>query len=162
MPDLANLPYPPSFGGIARSPAFGGRGRVSYLTGAGVAGAYSVSVTQPAGSVLLDIVLTAVALWNAGTSATGIVGDTGDDDGYFTGIDCKATDWLATEQLSFALAGGKAGAYIAVSQANKRYTVADRAITLKITTVGTATTGESIMDVFWLWPSRGETAGTFV
>jgi hypothetical protein len=44
-----------------------------------------------------------------------------DDDGFYTGVDLKATDLLAGESLSFAQAGGKAGAYIANSQVSPRY-----------------------------------------
>lgn len=167
---LANFPpIPNSFGAPAGSFLGGRRCRVKYtdptsagVAGTGVAGTYTGSVTQPAGSQLLDIILYGVALWNAGTSATGIVGDVSDPDGYYTAIDLKATDLLATESISFALAGGKAGAYIATSQANKRVAVADRLITFVATLVGTAaTTGETWMDVLWGFPSRSDATGIY-
>ena len=118
------------------------------------AGVYTASVNLPAGSHLFDILVEGVALWDNGTSATLIVGDGTDDDGYFTGVNLKATDLLAGESLSFAMAGGKAGADIANSQVNRRYTGGERTITAKVTTVGTApTTGETRVLVIWGQPS---------
>lgn len=162
-------PITGSFGAPSGSFVAGGRCRVKYtdptaagVAGTGAAGTYTGSVTQPAGSQLLDIILYGVALWNSGTSATGIVGDVADPDGYYTGINLSATDLLATESISFALAGGKAGAYIAGSQANRRLAVADRLITFMATLVGTAaTTGETWMDVIWGFPSRADATGIY-
>lgn len=118
------------------------------------AGVYTASVALPAGSSILDILVNGVALWDAGTSATMIVGDT-DDDGFYTGVNLKATDLLAGESLSFALAGGKAGAYIANSQVSPRYSASARTITAKVTTVGTApSTGETRVNVIWAQPGQ--------
>lgn len=117
------------------------------------AGVYTASHTIPAGAAVQDILVNAVALWNAGTSATMIVGDGTDDDGFYTAVDLKATDLLAGESVSFALAGGKAGAYIANSQVSPRYSASARAITAKVTTVGTApTTGETRVNIIWVQP----------
>jgi hypothetical protein len=118
----------------------------------GVAAAYTCKVFVPAFSILLDVGLHCVALWDAGTSATGKVGDAVDDDGVFTAIDLKATDLIAAESIAVsggtALAGGKVGADIANSQWNRRYLTTDRIITFTNTLVGTAaTTGETI---FWV------------
>lgn len=80
------------------------------------------------------------------------VGDT-DDDGFYTGIDLKATDLLAGESLSFALAGGKAGAYIANSQVSPRYSATARTISGIITTASTGgSTGRTRMTVVWSAP----------
>jgi hypothetical protein len=126
------------------------------------AGAYTASVTLPAGAHLLDILVEGVTLWDSGTSATGIVGDAADDDGYFTAVNCKATDLLAGESISFALAGGKAGAYIANSQVSPRYSATARVITAKITTVGTSTAGETRVSVIWAQPGpASQTSATF-
>lgn len=160
---LANAPaYPNSFGAPAGAVVSGARKRLSYSTGAGVAGVYTASIVQPGGSVLVDAMLHAIDLWNAGTSATGKVGDTTDDDGIYTAINLKATDLLAGESISVWLAGGKAGADIANSQWNRRYSAADRTISFIVTTVGVGTTGETLFDLSWFWPSRGDSAGTFV
>jgi len=118
------------------------------------AGVYTGAVNLPAGAHLHDILVEGIALWNNGTSATLIVGDGADDDGYYTGVNLKATDLLAGESLSFALAGGKAGAYIANSQVGPRYSATERTITAQVTTVGTApTTGETRVLVIWAQPS---------
>jgi len=127
-------------------------------TGAGV---YTGSVSIPAGATLHDIIVNGVALWTAATSATGKVGDVADDDGDFTGIDLKATDLLAGESLSFALAGGKAGAYIANSQVSPRYSATARVISMIVTTVGsTGSAGRTRMTVLWSLPTA--TAATKV
>lgn len=100
------------------------------------AGVWTGSVVQPAGSELVDILVHQGSLWDSETSATLIVGDATDDDGYFTGVNLKATDLLAGESLSLALAGGKAGSYIANSHALQRYAATDRTLTAKVTKVG--------------------------
>lgn len=116
------------------------------------AGAYTASVTLPAGAHLLDVLVEGITLWDSGTSATGIVGDAADDDGYYTAVNLKATDLLVGESISFALAGGKAGAYIANSQVSPRYSATARVITAKVTTVGTSTAGETRVSVIWAQP----------
>lgn len=118
------------------------------------AGTYSAPVTLPAGATLLDIIVNGVALWTATSSATMIVGDGTDPDGYYTAVDLKATDLLAGESVSFALAGGKAGAYIANSQVSPRYSATARTITGSITTVGAAgAAGRTRMTVVYSLPA---------
>lgn len=130
--------------------------------GPATAGVYTASVTLPAGAHLLDILVEGVTLWDSGTSATLIVGDAADDDGYYTAVNLKATDLLAGESISFSLAGGKAGAYIANSQVSPRYSSATRVITAKNTTVGTSTTGETRVSVIWAQPGpASQTSATF-
>jgi hypothetical protein len=104
-------------------------------TGAGV---YTGAVPVPAGATVIDIIINGVALWDTTTSATLKVGDATDDDGFYTAVNLKATDLLAGESLSFALAGGKAGAYIANSQVSPRYSASARVISGIVTTVGAA------------------------
>jgi len=119
-------------------------------TGAGV---YTGSVTVPAGAEIVDIIVSAVALWNTTTSATLKVGDAVDDDGYYTGVDLKATDLLAGESISFAFAGGKEGAYIANAQVSPRYLGTARTIKGIITSVGAAgTLGRTRMTVIYHLP----------
>lgn len=118
------------------------------------AGTYTGAVSVPAGATILDIIVNAVALWDTTTSATMIVGDGTDPDGYFTGVNLKATDLLAGESISFALAGGKAGAYIANSQVSPRYSASARTITGSITTVGAAgSAGRTRMVVIFAMPT---------
>jgi hypothetical protein len=116
------------------------------------AGTYTASVALPAAATLLDIIVNGVALWAAGTSATMKVGDATDDDGYYTAVNLKATDLLAGESLSFALAGGKAGAYIANSQVSPRYSATARTITGVVTSVGAGTSGRTRMQVVYATP----------
>lgn len=117
------------------------------------AGTYTGSVTLPAGATLLDIIINGVALWTATTSATMKVGDGTDDDGYYTAVDLKATDLLAGESLSFCLAGGQQGAYIANSQVSPRYAAGSRTISGVVTTVGAAgNAGRTRMTVVYSTP----------
>lgn len=128
-------------------------------TGAGV---WTGTVTVPAGSTVIDIIVNGVALWNSQTSATLKVGDS-DDDGFYTGVDLKATDLLAGESLSFALAGGKAGAYIANSQVSPRYYATATAINAIITKVGsTGTAGRTRVVVIYSVSLSTPTAATKV
>ena len=115
-------------------------------------GTVTGSVSVPAGASILDIIVDGVTLWNAATSATMIVGDVADPNGYFDAINLKATDLLAGESISFALAGGKAGAYIANSQVSPRYSATARTISGVVTQVGTGTTGLTRMTVIYTLP----------
>lgn len=122
------------------------------------AGTYTATVTLPAGATLVDIIVNGVALWTAATSATMKVGDAADDDGYYTAVNLKATDLLAGESLSFALAGGKAGAYIANAQVSPRYAAAARVISGIVTSVGAGTAGRTRMTVIFSLPTVVNTA----
>lgn len=118
------------------------------------AGTYTGSVSVPAGATIQDIIINGVALWNNAGACTLKVGDAADDDGYFTAVDLKATDLLAGESLSFALAGGKAGAYIANSQVSPRYSATARVISGIITTASTGgSTGRTRMLVIYSLPA---------
>lgn len=118
------------------------------------------SVTVPAGATILDIQVTNSVLWTGGT-ATMKVGDAADDDGYFTGIDLKATDLLVGEVLSAMhgdLWGGKNGAYLVAATGRRgptstnfgNYQAAGAVIT-GVVTVGTpaTTAGRTFMTVFY-------------
>ena len=116
----------------------------------GAAGVYSASAVLPTHSTVLDIIVNGIALWGAGSAATMIVGDTTDPNGFYDAVNLKATDLLAGESISFALAGGKAGAYIANSQVSPRYSATARTITAQVTTTGTtATTGRTRVTVIY-------------
>lgn len=117
------------------------------------AGTYTGSVALPAGATVIDIIVNGVALWTNTGTASMKVGDT-DDDGFYTAIDLKATDLLAGESLSFALAGGKAGAYIANSQVSPRYSASARTISGIIATSSTGGgAGRTRMTVIWSAPA---------
>lgn len=110
---------------------------VTFIETAG-AGTYTGSVAIPAGAMIDDVIIHGDALWdNAGTAVMKVGLDGLDDDGFFTAINLKATDLLAGESLSFALAGGKAGADIANSQVMRRYLATARTLSGIITTSST-------------------------
>lgn len=135
--------------------------RLVTFTEAGAAGVYTGSVVLPVLSWLHGIQVTSSVLWGAGTSATMIVGDTADDDGYFTGVNVKATDLVVGEVLDTAGQGqwgGKEGAYLVAASGRSgptstnfgRYYEAGTTITGKITTVGTTSTvGRTFMKVIY-------------
>ncbi len=131
----------------------------------GAAGTHTGSVPLPAGAILIDTIVHAVALWNSGTSATLKVGDAVDDDGIFTAVNLKATDLLAGESINFDRTGGKEGADLGgtATHWNRRYLSTARTITGVITLVGTtATTGETYIDVVFSAPSTADvTTATF-
>lgn len=123
------------------------------------------SVVIPAGSTLIDIIVTNKALWTGGT-ATMKVGDAVDDDGYFTGIDLKATDLVLGEVLTASGStgnwGGKNGAYLVAATgrrgpaATNFGTYQDAGTTITgVVTVGTpaTTVGRTIMTVIYATPT---------
>ncbi len=125
------------------------------FTQTSAAGTYTGTVTVPAGGLITDIKLWSTVLWNAGTSATGKIGDAADDDGWFTGIDMQATDLLVGEELNFIQTGGKEGAYLSLTTGarTKAYSASARAVACIITTVGTGTAGRSFFSVHYVVPT---------
>lgn len=118
------------------------------------AGTYTGSVSIPAGATLHDIYVNGVVLWDNAGAVTMKVGDATDDDGYYTAVNLKATDLLAGESISFALAGGKAGAYIANSQVSPRYSATARVISGIIITASTGgSAGRTRMTVVYSAPT---------
>lgn len=87
---------------------------------------HTASIAIPAGAVLHNIRVIGEVLWGAGAAVLK-VGDTADDDGYFTGVNLKDTDLLVGEVLdttSSTLWGGKEGAYL-VAATGRRGPVTD-------------------------------------
>ena len=117
------------------------------------------TVAIPAGAIVHNISINAGALWNPTTSATLKVGDTASDNGYFTGVNLKATDLLVGEVLSTTnstLWGGKEGAYLVAATGQRgpvttnfgQYYAAGSNILGTITVVApNATAGRTIMSV---------------
>lgn len=120
------------------------------------AGTYTGTVALPAGAVVIDIIVHAIALWAAATSAALIVGDAVDDNGFFASTDLKATDLLAGESISFAQTGGKEGADLddpaAGAHVRRRYLATARNIIGKVVSVGAGTTGRTLMTVVYAVP----------
>jgi hypothetical protein len=134
-------------------------GTITELTGDG---AYSISVTLPAGAVLLNFVIQGIALWTAATSATLIVGDTADPDGFVTGVDALAAPAVGTAITPDTVpAGGVDGAYLgdtngefvapATDNFGRVYT-AGSIITATITKVGAGTAGRTGFYVIYALP----------
>ena len=122
--------------------------------GGGAAGVYSISCIIPAGSYIQDVQVHADTLWNSGTSATLIAGDSDDDNGFYTGVNAKATDLVANEVLSFGHDGGKLGAYITDDNGvMTQYSSSARTITAQMTTVGVTTAGVTRIVVLWVKPT---------
>jgi hypothetical protein len=122
-------------------------------TGAGV---YTGSVTVPAGALILDIKVWSTVLWTATTSATMKVGDATDDDGWFTGVNLKATDLLVGEELNFIQTGGKEGAYLSLTTGARSaaYSASARVVSFVVTTVGAAgNAGRSFGAVVYVLPT---------
>lgn len=95
--------------------------KAALLTENGAATSYTASFAIPAGAVLHNIRVIARALWD-GTSATLKAGDAVDDDGYFVGVNLKASDLLVGEVLSVEdgdLWGGKNGAYLVAASGQR-------------------------------------------
>jgi hypothetical protein len=118
-------------------------------TGAGV---YTGTIAIPAGSQILDVAVHGIALWDAATSASLIVGDGADPDGFFTATDLKATDLLAGEVNNFEHPGGKAGVYLAAEQ-RILYASAARNVIGVATSVGAGTAGRTRLVVTYANPT---------
>jgi hypothetical protein len=122
------------------------------------AGTYTGSVTIPAGSTLIDVIVHAVAVWDNSGTATMKVGDAASDNGIFTAINLKATDLLAGGSISAAggagTAGGKEGADIANSAWDRRYLATERVVSGIISTSSTGgSAGRTRMTVLWAPPA---------
>jgi len=135
--------------------------------GGGIAGVFTmVPIDIPAGATIQDIRVQAIALWNAGTSAVLLLGDTEDPNGFYDNVNLKATDLLANQILSFETmdAHGIAGAYL-TQAANLRNTYRSAAtkVTAIVTLVGTAaTTGELRVLVTYVVPIDFVKTSTYV
>lgn len=126
------------------------------FTETGGALTYTGSVDIPAGSTIIDIIVNGVALWDNSGAVTMIVGDNIDDNGYYTGINLKATDLLAGESISFSHQGGKGGAYFVGTNTHvaPRYSSAARTVSGIITTASTGgSAGRTRMTVLWVEPA---------
>lgn len=105
-------------------------------------GTYTGVIALPAGARIVDMGVDGQVLWNASTSASLIVGDDADPDGFFTATDLVATDLLAGEINNIEHPGGKAGAYIAAEQ-RRLYQATTRNVIGVVTQVGTGAAGRT-------------------
>ena len=129
---------------------------------------YTGTVPLPAGSQLLDIVFVTGVLWG-GTSASLIIGDDDDANGYLAATNLKATELLVGEQFRLSAHGsisaesgqtlGKEGAYVVnttgqVGQATADapagyYTTANNIIAVITPGAADGTAGRSYMTVLY-------------
>jgi len=130
-------------------------------TGAGV---YTGSVDIPAGATIIDVKFRNTADWTAATSATLIVGDTEDPNGFYDAINLKATDLVVGEELNFENLGGKPGVYLVAATGHRNvYRAAKTKVTAEVTTVGaTGNAGRSRMQVIYAAPAAIVRAATKV
>ncbi len=123
------------------------------------AGTYTGTIALPAGAIIVDVIITAGALWAAATSAVMIVGDATDPNGFFDAVNLKATDLLAGESINFCHTGGKEGADVdapdAATHIRRRWLAAARNVVGKVTSVGAGTTGRTYMTVVYTVPVLG-------
>jgi len=129
------------------------------------AATYTGSFRLPLDAILVDLIVVADALWAAATSASLIVGDADDDDGFIAATNLKATDLLANESLSIGSTttlGGVPGAYLTVgTSTHTTHRAASELgaaavagagtgiITAKIVSVGAGTTGRTRVIVIY-------------
>ena len=118
------------------------------------AGVYTGTIALPAGARIIDIGVDGIALWTAGTSASMIVGDAIDDNGFFVATNLKATDLLAGEINNIEHPGGLAGAYITAEQ-RKLYQATARSIIGVVTSVGAGTAGRTRLYVVYANATAG-------
>jgi hypothetical protein len=116
------------------------------------AGTYTGTIELPAGANILDVAVHGLALWTAGTSASLIVGDAADDNGFFLATNLKATDLLAGEVNNIEHPGGLAGVYIAAEQ-RVLYAAAARNVIGVVTSVGAGTAGRTLLVVTYAVPT---------
>src|SRR5512139_1012754 len=127
-------------------------------------GTYTASVTVPANSWITDIRVYGVALWNSATSATMVVGDATTADGYYTGVNLKATDLLVGEVLTFDSPGGKEGSLIVTASGlrNRTWSASERVITATVTEATTTVVATGSTRILVLYTSTSNAgAATF-
>lgn len=115
-------------------------------------GTYTGTIPLPAGSNIIDVAVHGIALWDASTSASMVVGDGSSANGFFLATDLKATDLLAGEVNNIEHPGGLAGAYIA-SEQRVLYAAGARNVIGVITQVGTGAAGRTLLVVTYATPT---------
>lgn len=127
---------------------------ITQLAGSGT---YTKTFALPAGALILDLGVQAMALWNAGTSASLVCGDGGSANGFIIATDLNATDLLVGEQISLNSPQNRAGAYITAPQ-RKLYQATARNIIFVVTQVGAGAAGRTFCFVEYVLPYLGHGA----
>lgn len=123
----------------------------------GAAGVYTGSIAIPAGATILDIIVQSTVLWAAGTSATMIVGDDDDPNGFYDAVDLKTGgDLEVSELLNFDNITEHAvpGVYLVdLTNLRNAYRATANNVIGEITTVGTTSSaGRTRMTVIYSLP----------
>lgn len=118
-------------------------------------GVYTATVAIPAGATVLDVIFRNTALWTSSTSASLVVGDDDDPDGYIAATDVKAAPLADTFGAAAGISsrlslGATAGAY---KGGGGKFCAVAKTITATITKVGTGTAGRSRLLVTYALPS---------
>jgi hypothetical protein len=132
----------------------------------GAGGDYTVDFVIPAGAWLKDIRVTNQALWDDGSGAVMIIGDTADPNGFIESTNMAATALVVGEVMSVmdsALWGGEEGAYVVAATGRRgpqssnfgQYYAAGSTITVKISvTDGDGTAGRTHVLVEYVIPKK--------
>ena len=138
-----------------------GRDVIEEIAFAEVGGAhtYTGTISVPIGSTVINVVVRNTALWTNGTSASLVVGDHDDANGYIEATDLKAAPLADTNGAGAGLStllslGASAGAY---KGGAGKYCAARKTITATVTTgAGAQTTGRTIVSVFYSFPATAQ------
>jgi hypothetical protein len=119
------------------------------------AGTYTGTVVVPAGSTTLDVIVRNTALWAAATSASLVVGDDDDANGYIEATDVKAAPSADTNGAGAGLStAGSLGATAGVYKgAAGKFNAAEKTITATVVSVGAGTTGRTRVLVIFAVPT---------
>jgi len=114
------------------------------------------SVAIPAGSLVLDIKVRNTVLWDDGTSATMIVGDDDDANGFFAAVNVKATDLVVGEEINFENFGGKQGVYLVAATGHRAvyYPAANNIIGVVTSGGQDGSAGRTLMTVIYVEASK--------
>jgi hypothetical protein len=146
--------------GVATTPSTAAEGGVvaverSFAETSGT-GTYTATVVVPAGATVLDVIWRNTVVWGNAGSASLVVGDDDDANGYIEATDIKTAPAADTVGASAGLSsrlslGATIGAY---KGGAGKYCAAQKTITATVTTgVGTAATGRSRLLVVYTAPS---------
>lgn len=148
-----------TIGGVAATPAtttaLSVQTKEVTFTETAVTGTYTGTVAVPAGATVIDVIWRNTVLWTNGTSASLIVGDDDDDNGYIEATDIKAAPAADTvgARAGFSTKeslGATCGVY---KGGGGKYCAAAKTITAKVTTgAGNENAGRSRLLVVYAVP----------
>ena len=126
----------------------------------GGAKSYVGTIAIPAGSVVVNVVVHNSVLWTNGTSASIVIGDDDDANGYVEATDLKSAPTADTngagQGLSTLLSlGASCGVY---KGGAGKYCATAKTLTATVTTgAGAQTDGRTRVEVFYVFPGASQT-----